>query len=79
MADNATTNVTPISADSQLSDEQKRERLRKRIEAGEKRNEERSFADQAKACGIVFDLAEQRCLREQGSADHMLVAGLRVG
>ena len=49
MAETAeTNNVTPISADSKLTDEQKREQLRAKIEAGEKRNAERSFADQAK-------------------------------
>lgn len=48
MADAVETNVTPISADSALTDEQKREQLRARIEAGERRNEERSITDQAK-------------------------------
>ncbi|WP_435200746.1 hypothetical protein [Qipengyuania sp. 902] len=49
MAETAeTNNVTPISADSKLTDEQKREQLRAKIEAGERRNAERSFADQAK-------------------------------
>ena len=48
MANAEETNVTPISADRSLTDEQKREQLRARIEAGEKRNEERSLADQAK-------------------------------
>ena len=31
MADTAETNVTPISADSKLTDEQKREKLRERF------------------------------------------------
>ena len=48
MAKSAENNVTPISADSELTDEQKREQLRARIEAGERRNEARSLADQAK-------------------------------
>lgn len=48
MSDTAKSNVTPISADSKLTDEEKRDQLRARIEAGERRNEERSFADQAK-------------------------------
>ena len=48
MTDTAESNVTPISADSRLTDQEKRDQLRARIEAGEKRNEERSFADQAK-------------------------------
>ncbi|MBX7457272.1 hypothetical protein K3152_03345 [Qipengyuania sp. 1NDH17] len=48
MSDTATTNVTPISADSKLTDQEKREQLRARIEAGEKRHEERSVLDQAK-------------------------------
>ena len=48
MSDTATTNVTPISADSKLTDQEKRDQLRARIEAGEKRHEERSFAEQAK-------------------------------
>ncbi|QPC99925.1 hypothetical protein [Qipengyuania soli] len=49
MADTAKpANVTPISADSKLSDQQKRDQLRARIEAGEKRNEQRTLVDQAK-------------------------------
>lgn len=48
MADTAETNVTPISADSKLTDQEKRDQLRARIEAGEQRNEERSLMDQAK-------------------------------
>ncbi|MBX7540777.1 hypothetical protein [Qipengyuania sphaerica] len=48
MADNASSNVTPISADSKLTDQEKRDQLRARIEAGERRNEERSYLDQAK-------------------------------
>ena len=48
MTDTAPTNVTPISADSRLTDEEKRDQLRARIEAGEQRHEQRSFAEQAK-------------------------------
>ena len=48
MSDTATNNVTPISADSKLTDQEKRDQLRARIEAGEKRHQERSFAEQAK-------------------------------
>ena len=47
-AETQQTNVTPISADSQLTDQEKRDQLRARIEAGERRNEERSLMDQAK-------------------------------
>ena len=77
MADNATTNVTPISADSQLSDEQKRERLRKRIEAGEKRNEDRSFADQAKdIADSAVDFAKKHPVATVAGA---VVVGLAIG
>lgn len=48
MTDLAPTNVTPISADSKLSDQEKRDQLRARIQAGEQRLEERNFADQAR-------------------------------
>lgn len=48
MADTANSNVTPISADSNLTDQEKRDQLRARIEAGEKRNQQRSFMDEAK-------------------------------
>ena len=48
MTDLAPTNVTPISADSKLSDQEKRDQLRGRIQAGEQRLEERNFADQAR-------------------------------
>ncbi len=48
MSDTATNNVTPISADSKLTDQEKRDQLRSRIEAGEKRHEERTVLDQAK-------------------------------
>ena len=48
MADTAETNVTPISADGKLTDQEKRDQLRARIEAGEQRNEERSLMNQAK-------------------------------
>ena len=48
MTDPAPTNITPISADSKLSDQEKRDQLRARIEAGEKRLEDRSITDHAR-------------------------------
>ncbi len=77
MADRANTNVTPISADSELSDEQKRQQLRAKIEAGEKRNQERSFTDQAKdAADSAFEFAKKHPLAVIGGA---VVAGLAIG
>lgn len=77
MTDTTATNVTPISADSQLSDEQKREQLRARIEAGEKRNEERSFADQAKeAADSAVDFAKKHPIATVAGA---VAVGLAIG
>lgn len=77
MTDTTATNVTPISADSQLSDEQKREQLRARIEAGEKRNEERSFADQAKeAADSAVDFAKKHPIATVAGA---VAIGLAIG
>ena len=77
MADKATSNVTPISADSQLSDEQKREQLRARIEAGERRNEERSFADQAKdVADSAVDFAKKHPIATVAGA---VAIGLAIG
>lgn len=77
MADTAENNVTPISADSKLSDEQKREQLRARIEAGEQRNEERSLADQAKdAADSVLEFTRKHPLAVVGG---VLVVGLAIG
>ena len=77
MTDTTATNVTPISADSQLSDEQKREQLRARIEAGEKRNEGRSFADQAKeAADSAVDFAKKHPIATVAGA---VAIGLAIG
>ncbi|QZD88349.1 hypothetical protein [Qipengyuania psychrotolerans] len=77
MTDTTATNVTPISADSQLSDEQKREQLRARIEAGERRNEERSFADQAKeAADSAVDFAKKHPIATVAGA---VAIGLAIG
>lgn len=77
MTDTTATNVTPISADSQLSDEQKREQLRARIEAGEKRNEERTFADQAKeAADSAVDFAKKHPIATVAGA---VAIGLAIG
>ena len=77
MTDTTATNVTPISADSQLSDEQKREQLRARIEAGEKRNEGRSFADQAKeAADSAVDFAKKHPIATVAGA---VAVGLAIG
>lgn len=49
MADTAKPSaVTPINAENKLSDQEKRDQLRARIEAAEHRNETRSIADQAR-------------------------------
>ena len=48
MSDTASTNVTPISSDSRLTDSEKRDQLRARIEAGERRNQERTLLDEAR-------------------------------
>ncbi len=77
MADAAENNVTPISADSKLNDEQKREQLRDRIEAGEKRNEARSLADQAKdAADSAVEFTKKHPFAVIGG---VLVAGLAIG
>ncbi|MBX7481349.1 hypothetical protein [Qipengyuania qiaonensis] len=70
-------NVTPISAESNLSDEQKREQLRARIEAGEKRNAERTFADQAK--DVVDGALEFTKRHPLAVAGGVVVAGLAIG
>ena len=77
MTDTAENNVTPISADSKLSDEQKREQLRARIEAGEKRNEERSLTDQAKdVADSAIEFTKKHPFAVVGG---VLVAGLAIG
>ncbi len=77
MADQAESNVTPISADSQLSDEQKREQLSARIEAGEQRNEERTLADQARdAADSAVEFTKKHPLAVVGG---VLVVGLAIG
>ena len=77
MADQATDNVTPISADSQLSDQQKRAQLRARIEAGEKRNEQRSFGDQAKdVADSAIEFAKKHPIATVAGA---VAVGLAIG
>ena len=77
MADTAETNVTPISADSKLTDEQKREKLRDRIEAGEQRNEERTLAEQAKdAADSAMEFTKKHPFAVVGG---VLLAGLAIG
>ena len=77
MADKATNNVTPISADSQLSDAEKREQLRARIAAGERRNSERSFADQAKdVADSAVDFAKKHPIATVTGA---VAVGLAIG
>lgn len=77
MAENANTNVTPISADSQLTDQQKRDQLRARIEAGEKRNQQRGFVDQAKeVAGNAVEFAKQHPVATVAGA---VVLGLAIG
>ncbi len=77
MADAAESNVTPISADSKLSDAEKRDQLRARIEAGEQRNEERTLADQAKdAADSALEFTKKHPLAVVGG---VLVAGLAIG
>lgn len=78
MADKAeTATVTPISADSALSDQQKRDQLRARIEAGEKRNEERTLADQAKdAADTAVEFTKKHPYAVIGGA---IAVGLAIG
>ena len=77
MAEAAENNVTPISADSKLTDEQKRDQLRARIEAGEKRNEERSLGDQAKeVADSAIEFTKKHPLAVVGG---VLVAGIAIG
>lgn len=69
--------VTPISADSKLSDQQKRDQLRARIEAGEKRNEERTLADQAKeAADNAVEFTKKHPYAVIGGA---IAVGLAIG
>ena len=77
MANAAESNVTPISADSELTDEQKRQKLRERIEAGEKRAHERSFADQAKdAADNAIEFTKKHPVAVISGA---IVLGLAIG
>ena len=77
MAKAAKNNVTPISADSNLSDEQKREELRARIDAGEQRIQERSLADQARdAADTALEFTKRHPFAVVGG---VLVAGLAIG
>ncbi|WP_324827485.1 hypothetical protein [Qipengyuania zhejiangensis] len=78
MADTAPTdNVTPISADSKLTDEQKRDQLRAKIEAGEQRNADRTFADQAKeAADTAIDFTRKHPITVIGGA---IAVGLAIG
>ena len=77
MSDTAESNVTPISADSKLTDEEKRQQLRARIEAGERRNEERSFTDQAKdVADSAIEFAKKHPVATVAGA---VVVGLAIG
>lgn len=78
MADTAKpANVTPLSADSKLSDQQKRDQLRARIEAGERRNEERTLADQAKdAADNAVEFTKKHPYAVIGGA---IAVGLAIG
>ena len=77
MADTAENNVTPISADSKLTDQEKRDQLRARIEAGERRNEERSFVDQAKdVADSAVDFAKRHPIATVAGA---ITVGLAIG
>ena len=78
MADTAKpANVTPISADSKLSDQQKRDQLRARIEAGERRNEERTLADQARdAADTAVEFTKKHPYAVIGGA---IAVGLAIG
>lgn len=78
MSDTAeTNNVTPISADSRLSDEQKRQQLRAKIEAGEQRNAERTLADQAKdAADTALEFTKKHPFAVVGGA---IAVGLAIG
>lgn len=70
-------NVTLITPNGGLSDEQKREQLRARIEASETRNEERSLADQARdAADSALEFTRKHPLAVAGG---VLVAGLAIG
>ncbi len=77
MANAAENNVTHISADSKLTDEQKRDELRARIAAGEKRIEERSLKDQARdAVDGAIEFTKRHPFAVVGG---VLVAGLAIG
>lgn len=77
MSDTAKNNVTPISADSQLSDQEKRDQLRERIKAGERRNEERSVLDQAKdVADSAVDFAKRHPIATIAGA---VTIGLAIG
>ena len=77
MADNAQNNVTPISADSNLTDQEKREQLRARIEAGSRRHDERSFGEQAKdVADSAVDFAKKHPIATIAGA---VVVGLAIG
>ena len=77
MAEQAENNVTPISADSKLTDSEKREQLRARIEAGEQRNEERTLADQARdAADSAVEFTKKHPFAVVGG---VVLAGLAIG
>ena len=77
MAENAENNVTPISADSRLTDQEKRDQLRARIEAGERRNEERTIMDQAKdVADSAIDFAKKHPVATVAGA---VAVGLAIG
>lgn len=74
-ADSST--VTPINSDSQLSDQDKRDQLRARIEAAEKRNDQRTFADQARdAADTAVEFTKKHPFAVIGGG---LAVGLAIG
>ena len=71
------TNVTPISGDTQMTDEEKRAELRARIEAGNRRHQERTFADQAKdAADSAVEFAKKHPVATIAGG---VVLGLAIG
>lgn len=69
--------VTSITSGQAKTDEEKREQLRAKIEAAEKRNDQRSIAEQAKeAADTAVEFAKRHPLLTVGGA---IAAGLAIG
>lgn len=69
--------VTPIGADTRMTDQQKREELRARIEAAEERNQRRTLADQARdAADGAIAFTRKHPLAVVGGA---VAVGLAIG